>query len=146
MHEKFKIHVNQLPITLLWKIYRKKKATRERIFWVKLSTILNPKFALFLWNLWIFSSNCFDSKFLFPHENEECGLKFKDFLLVAIFKKIMIFEQHHFSCLESKNVGFPKGKRTSGMPKRLAGILYLCYRTRITMEFNFEFGFKKVTP
>ena len=30
-----------------------------------------------------------------------------------------------------------------GKKKRVAGILYLCYRTRIAMEFNFEFGFKE---
>ena len=27
--------------------------------------------------------------------------------------------------------------------KGVAGILYLCYRTRIEIEFNFEFGFEK---
>ena len=30
--------------------------------------------------------------------------------------------------------------------KRVAGILYLCYRTRIVTQFNFEFGFKKKQP
>ena len=30
--------------------------------------------------------------------------------------------------------------------KRVAEILYLCYRTRIEIEFNFEFGFKKTNP
>ena len=27
--------------------------------------------------------------------------------------------------------------------KRVAGILYLCYRIRIALKFNFEFGFEK---
>ena len=36
---------------------------------------------------------------------------------------------------------FPGKEKLKG--KRVAGILYLCYRTRITIEFNFEFGFEK---
>ena len=30
--------------------------------------------------------------------------------------------------------------------KRVAGILYFCYRTRVAKEFDFEFGFKKTNP
>ena len=46
------------------------------------------------------------------------------------------------SSLPLKGFGFWTNDKIQ-IRKRLAGILYLCYRTRITMEFNFEFGFTK---